>query len=61
MSPNTKNDQVCSNLISVLSADCQKGQILVLGTVWSSDHAAMLILVVLFPYTTLFMFTKCIV
>lgn len=48
MSPNTSNDQVCSNLISVLSAGCLKGQILVPGTVCSSDYAAMLILVVLF-------------
>lgn len=50
-SPNTMNDQFWSNLISILSIVCPKGQILVLRKVWSSDYAAVLILVVLFLYT----------
>lgn len=50
-SPNIINDQCWSNLISILSIVCLKGQILVLRKVWSSDYAAVLILVVLFLYT----------
>lgn len=50
-SPNTINDQVWSNMISVLGIGCLKRQILVLRTVWNSDYAAVLTLVVLFLYT----------
>lgn len=54
VSPNTSSDQVCSNIIFVLSTGCLKGQILVIGTVWSSDYTAMLISSVIPVYNIIY-------